>query len=463
MAEKEKFNYFQKIKSDFKTIFDLNHNKAPNQEIIDDIKNDVEFKGPNLWILIFAIIICSVGLDINSTAVIIGGMLISPLMGPILGIGLGVSRNDIDLIKLAIYNISIAIVLSIITSSIYFYISPLHKVQSELLSRTSPAFWDVLIAFAGGFAGIIAYTRKEKNNVIPGVAIATALMPPLSTAGFGLATRNYQFFWGALYLFFINSIFIAMGTYLVIRILKIRRKKYIDPKYEKRAKRIILFLVILVILPSIFTAINMVKKNQFEMNAQSFIEKECKLNNTLIISKDFKFDSNPKEITLIMYGETLDSNIINNLTKKLSSYNLENTILNIRQGLNEKNNDDRITVEKIKDNLKSDILNDIYTKNQTILSNKTEIIDSLKSKILSREKPSKQLFSLVEEIKIIYPEMKNLSFSKSPQIDIKTAQVDTIPTILTESKITLSKIDKMKLTSWLKLKLQLDTLVLIEK
>jgi len=203
-------------KKNFKTftkeLFDLSIDKASNQEIIDDIKKDSIFKGPSLWILFFAIIICSIGLDINSTAVIIGGMLISPLMGPIIGIGMGLSRNDLALIKTAGFNIMIAIILSILASALYFYISPLHKVQSELLSRTSPAVWDVLIAFSGGFAGIIAYTRKEKTNVIPGVAIATALMPPLSTAGFGLATGNYNFFFGALYLFTINSIFIAFGT-----------------------------------------------------------------------------------------------------------------------------------------------------------------------------------------------------------------------------------------------------------
>ncbi len=164
VEEKNNIPTKEGFKNTLQELFTLHTDKASNQEIIDSVRKDAVFKGPNLWILIFAIIICSVGLDINSTAVIIGGMLISPLMGPLIGIGMGVSRNDLDLIKTAGYNISVAIVLSVLTSAIYFYISPLHKVQSELLSRTSPAFWDVLIAFAGGFAGIIAYTRIEKNT-----------------------------------------------------------------------------------------------------------------------------------------------------------------------------------------------------------------------------------------------------------------------------------------------------------
>ena len=181
--------------------------KEDEMETIDYISKNVEFKGANLWILIFAILVASVGLNVNSTAVIIGAMLISPLMGPIMGVGLAAGINDFELLKKSLKNLGIAIAISIITSTIYFSFTPLNDAQSELLARTEPSIWDVLIALFGGLAGIVAGSRKEKSNAIPGVAIATALMPPLCTAGYGLATGNVYYFFGAFYLFFINSVF----------------------------------------------------------------------------------------------------------------------------------------------------------------------------------------------------------------------------------------------------------------
>jgi len=459
MEEKVKTNYFNLFKNDLKELFDLHQNKASNAEIIESIKNDVVFTGPNLWILIFAIIICSVGLDINSTAVIIGGMLISPLMGPILGIGLGISRNDIDLIKKAVYNLSIAIVLSIITSTIYFYISPLHKVQSELLSRTSPAFWDVIVAFAGGFAGIIAYTREEKNNVIPGVAIATALMPPLSTAGFGLATGNFQFFFGALYLFFINSIFIAIGTYIVIRILKIRRKKYLEPQYEKRAKRIVFVLILLIIVPSVFTAIRMVEQNKFESRANEFITKECNNDKTMVISKKISFDNNPKSIELVLYGEIIDSNKIKSLHEHLKTYDLYDVNLQIKQGVER----DRNLASTIKSDLKSDILNDIYTKSNIVLNVKNDSIKKLKTELTKYEKISSMLLDIGKEAKVNNPDLLEISFADRAIFNIDSNKVDTIPTVITLFKTKQTKDINNKFKKWLLIRLKVDTIDFIER
>jgi len=184
-----------------KDRFSLDEDKADEALIIESIDRNVHFKGTNLWTLIFAILIASIGLNVNSTAVIIGAMLISPLMGPIMGIGLGIGIIDFDLMKRGIKNLMIAALLSIITSFLYFSLSPLHEARTEILARTTPSIWDVLIAFFGGMAGIIAGTRKEKSNILPGVAIATALMPPLCTAGFGLATGEVYYFFGAIYLF----------------------------------------------------------------------------------------------------------------------------------------------------------------------------------------------------------------------------------------------------------------------
>lgn len=241
---------------------------------MDDIRKSVEFRGMNLWVLIFAIFIASIGLNMNSTAVVIGAMLISPLMGPIIGLGVGVGINDFGLIKKALRNLGVATVISLIASTAYFSISPLSDASSELLSRTTPTIWDVFIAFFGGLAGIIAYTNKQKGNVIPGVAIATALMPPLCTAGYGIATGSLTFFLGAFYLYFINSIFIAIATYLMVKYQRFSLYNFVDAQTERRVRRSIALVVILTIGPSIFMGYQIVTKTFYEQNAINFINNE---------------------------------------------------------------------------------------------------------------------------------------------------------------------------------------------
>ena len=224
---------FLAIRSIVSERFNLSDDKADEQLIVETITREAHFKGTNLWTLIFAIFIASIGLNVNSTAVIIGAMLIPPLMGPIMGIGLAIGIFDFALLKRGIKNLLIAAVLSIVTSSVYFFITPLHEERSELLARTHPSLWDVFIAFFGGLAGIVAGTRKEKNNVIPGVAIATALMPPLCTAGYSLASGQWYYFLGALYLFFINSLFICLATFLIVRHLQFQKKEFSSLQIEK--------------------------------------------------------------------------------------------------------------------------------------------------------------------------------------------------------------------------------------
>ena len=196
------------IKSFLREYLDLRKDKDNELETIDSIRKGVEFKGANLWILIFAIFMASLGLNVNSTAVIIGAMLISPLMGPIMGVGLSVGMNDFELMKRSLKSFLITTAFSVTTATVYFLFTPIAEAQSELLARTSPTIYDVFIALFGGLAGVVALSTKEKGNVIPGVAIATALMPPLCTAGYGLASGNLIYFLGAFYLYFINSVFI---------------------------------------------------------------------------------------------------------------------------------------------------------------------------------------------------------------------------------------------------------------
>ena len=259
------------IKNFVSDRFNLNEHKDDENLIIENINRGAEFKGTNLWALIFAILIASIGLNVNSTAVIIGAMLVSPLMGPIMGIGLGIGILDLSLVKRGVKNLLIAAIISVVTSALYFFISPLHEARSELLARTTPSTWDVLIAFFGGLAGIVAGTRKYKGTVIPGVAIATALMPPLCTAGFGLATKHPMYFFGAIYLFFINSLFICLATFLIVKYLKFQKHQFSDKRLQTRVTRIIIIIVTATVLPSIYLAYRIVEKSFFETNARQFL------------------------------------------------------------------------------------------------------------------------------------------------------------------------------------------------
>jgi uncharacterized hydrophobic protein (TIGR00271 family) len=293
--------------------FNLSEDKADEQLIVDSIERDVNFKGTNLWTLIFAILIASIGLNVNSTAVIIGAMLISPLMGPILGVGLGIGINDFDLLKRGIKNLGIAAIISIVTSSLYFSVTPLHEVSSELLARTNPSVWDVFIAFFGGLAGIVAGTRKEKSNVLPGVAIATALMPPLCTAGFGLATGKWFYFFGALYLFFINSFFICLAAFLVVKHLKFHKKEFASAEKEKRVSRYIFIIAILTILPSIYLAYRIVQRTIFEQKAKQFVQNEFHFAKTQVVTHNYRLDGKKSSIELLLVGQPLSPGKIDSL------------------------------------------------------------------------------------------------------------------------------------------------------
>ena len=240
--------------------FSLDEDKAQRDEVVASVSKGVEFRGVNLWVLIFATMIASLGLNVNSAAVIIGAMLISPIMGPIMGVGLALGINDFELLKKSLRNLALMFIVAIITSTVYFFISPLSSNSSELLARTVPTTYDVLIALFGGLAGIVAQTRQDRTStVIPGVAIATALIPPLCTAGFGLATGQIKFFVGAFYLFFINSVFIALATYLMVRFLKYEKNAFIDKVRERNVKRLMMVITLVTFIPSVVIGFHMVR------------------------------------------------------------------------------------------------------------------------------------------------------------------------------------------------------------
>lgn len=427
--------------------FSLQEDKADEAEIIESIKRNVEFKGTNLWVLIFAIFIASIGLNVNSTAVIIGAMLISPIMGPIMGIGLGIGINDIELIRKAGKNLAIASFIAIVTSTIYFLISPLQEAQSELLARTTPSIWDVFIALFGGLAGIVAGTRREKSNVIPGVAIATALMPPLCTAGFGLARLNVYYFLGALYLFFINSVFICISTYLIVRYLHFHKKEFENPARKTKVIRYIVLIVLLTALPSIYLAYTIVQKSIFETNAALFVRREFRFENTYIVNKVFRYDDGVREIDLLLLGDDISKETIDTLNNKLKQYRLGNTRLIIHQGLNARKQLDFAQI-------KASILQGVLDKQQELLTadHKTSSSNSADT-----------FPDLVGELRILYPDIVEYSLSYVYVKRIDTLKVDTVALFFSSWRKTIKKEDTSKLRAWLKSRIKNSHITLAVK
>ncbi|MDE5695282.1 MAG: TIGR00341 family protein, partial [Alistipes sp.] len=314
--------------------FSLDDDKAHRDEVVASITKGVEFRGVNLWVLIFATMIASLGLNINSAAVIIGAMLVSPIMGPIMGAGLALGINDFELLKRSLRNLSLMFIVAIVTSTLYFFVSPLSANSSELLARTTPSIYDVLIALFGGLAGMVAQTRQDRTStVIPGVAIATALIPPLCTAGFGIATGQPRFFFGAFYLFFINSVFIAMATYLVVRFLKYQKKVFIDPARERFVKRSMLIISLVTFVPSVVIGVQMVRVSVFEAMADKYVGRVFDFPHTRVIEASMQYArrGEPSRIELLLVGEPLDEAVIDNARAQLPGYGLDKTELIVRQ------------------------------------------------------------------------------------------------------------------------------------
>lgn len=310
--------------------FKLDAEKEYYHIVENNITGGIVFKGTNLWVLIFAIFIASLGLNTNSTAVIIGAMLISPLMGPIMGLGFSIAINDLVLLKRAMVNYLSAAFAGLLTSCVYFLISPINEAHSEILARTSPTVYDVLIALFGGFAGILATSSKLKGNVIPGVAIATALMPPLCTAGYGIATGQFLFFFGAIYLFIINTVFIALATFITTRLLKFPFKHLPDPKAERSAKRIIWMIAIITLLPSVYFGYDIVQQQKFSIIVNKFIKQDAIFKNNYLLNQ--KIDLKKRTIILTYGGSKINEEDIANVKNKFRLHGLKNATLEIKQG-----------------------------------------------------------------------------------------------------------------------------------
>lgn len=449
----EKESLYVQIKAFFARIFDVRQEKEDEQETIDSIKKGVEFKGTNLWVLIFATFIASLGLNTNSTAVIIGAMLISPLMGPIMGFGLGLGISDFELIKRSFRNFAIATVFSVITSSIYFLISPISEAQSELLARTQPTLYDVLIAFFGGLAGIVASSTKSKGNVIPGVAIATALMPPLCTAGFGLATGNLYYFFGAFYLFFINSVFISLATYLVVRVLKYPKKVFLDKDHEKRVTRYVGIIVIFTIVPSLFLSYRLVKTTYFNQQVLNYVNTELAFLNTQILSKTITNTSDKKEIKVVLIGDNVSDSTIESARNRLPNYGLKDVSLVVQQGFSEQETD----INK----LKSLLMQDLYKNSEQVLRTQAMQIDSLQRELKSYHDDRLLAEQIKPEVKVLFPFVREISCTHTCLIPVDSDTQKPIMLIYVKSSEKISAENKRKLTEWLSARTQVKTIKLL--
>ncbi|SHM60216.1 TIGR00341 family protein [Chitinophaga jiangningensis] len=419
--------------------FNLRVEMADEQEVISSVRKNSEFRGANLWTLIFAIFIASIGLNINSPVVIIGAMLISPLMGPVMGIGVGLAITDFALLKKGGRNLLRASLISAITSSIYFWLTPLHEAQSELLARTMPATWDVLVAFFGGLAGIVGATRKEKSNVIAGVAIATALMPPLCTAGFGIATGNWYFVLGAFYLYFINCVFICLSTYLMIRYLRFRHHRYEDTNYKRKVLRYILLITLITLVPSIYLSFRIVKESIFESNARRFVNDNFHFPSTQILHREFVYNMEGSKIDLLLIGEKLSDSTVKVLRSRLTQYRLYNTDLVLRQGIKNQQNLDFSQV-------KASILADINA------AEPTPVIVTVAEK--STPDLSGELHALNHDI--VYYSAGSMPFTTAG-----SDKTDTTMVVVLGVKKRIATLERKRLYDWLKQRLGQDSINLI--
>jgi uncharacterized hydrophobic protein (TIGR00271 family) len=333
MPEPTKYNSFKAFYVYLKFKLRLPRDKDNVNTTIETVSAGATMTGANLWVLVTAIFTASLGLNVNSTAVIIGAMLISPLMGPIMAIGMGVAIHDFGLVYRALKNFALAVFLSIVASSLYFLVSPLKVPGSELLARTTPTVYDVLIAIFGGLAGIIAGSSKlRQSNVIPGVAIATALMPPLCTVGFGVANLNPTYILGALYLFFINSVFISLSTYFIVRLLQYPQVQEVHNKRATQIKRIIAFVSMLALLPSIYLTYQIVRRYIFEEKAKQFVSQEFSDNRRLILNTEARMEGRKPIIEVTILGSEIDSAEQSDLTNRMRIYGLGNAALTVKQG-----------------------------------------------------------------------------------------------------------------------------------
>jgi len=454
-VKKEFSGFFGSIKRFLKHLLEI-RTDTNKEGTVQQIKDGISMKGHTAWILVFSILIASIGLNANSTAVVIGAMLISPLMGPILGVGMSIGINDIDTLRKSMMNLGVMIGLSLLTSFLFFSIPLFQEATPEILARTRPDVRDVFIAMAGGLALIVAVSRPSaQTNTVAGVAIATALMPPLCTAGYGLATWNFSYFFGAMFLFTINTIFIALATFVIVKYLRFPMVKYINSARRKSIARFASIIAFIIFAGSIYSFYNLFKENQFKQIAHDFIVELKEEGESILGEDDENIDYLNKTITLPLLGGTVDESKRNEWVLRMQELGLNDAILNVQQG------DDSEIRQQVQD------LQDLYSQNQKIINSRDESIKEKEEKIRLLEnqltnisKKSIPFAQVGNEAKVIAASLEELSYSDVIKTNFKSIDTvrifhfkwyDSIPTKVVNK-------EEPVLKKWLQTRLQLDTL-----
>ena len=443
-------NFWNSLKSDIKAITNISDH-IDIDAAARSIRSNVAFRGPNVWILAFSIIIASVGLNVNSTAVIIGAMRISPLMGPIIGIGLGLGVNDTKLIRVGLKNLLVMVGISLMASFLYFLMTPLKLANpTELLSRTNPTIYDVIIALFGGAAGLLEISRKEKGTVLSGVAIATALMPPLCTAGYGLASGHINYFFGALMLFIINGVFIIIATYLMSKILGFPEYEFLDAKQARRTRSLVTLVFVLVTIPSILSAITMIRSNKFAQNAESFVSENRMLDNGYIYDYDIDTHKGGK-ISLYIAGNMLDENEKSRLRLSAKDHGIDPERVEFyahQIAPNENGSADKL-------------VRDIYARTDSEIGKRDAQIRMLEMELSKYKQKEIPYTQISREIVSQYPQVKEIYISRGADVTTDSLYSKDCILVVAKTQRALGDEAKLRMTEFLKARLNDTTVVVI--
>jgi uncharacterized hydrophobic protein (TIGR00271 family) len=435
---------FVSIVNFLKNLFSI-YDGVNKEKTINDIRNDIEFSAINIWILICSILVASIGLINNSPAVIIGAMLISPLMGPIRGIGYALSANDFKVLIQSLKNFGIMVAASVIASYLFYLITPIKSETSELLSRTKPHVLDILIAFFGGLAGVIATIVKNKTTtitVVPGVAIATALMPPLCTVGYGMAMGNWSYFIGAFYLFLLNSVFICLSTFIVLRLLSFPKVKFVNPKIERKVKVYVFTVLLLIEIPSVFKFYHIIHESIFIQNADNYIKNEISINPEIeVLTKELNYDDEFSEIVLNIGGKYINEEQINNWKLQLNNYDMANVNLEIHN-LQSKAIDEE------------ELLNKILVDNDKKIMSISEERDLYKNELQNIIRENNALDELNTRILTHFPAIKSLNYGPSFKDQLEGSRDTNFVFIVNWNNDTLKSDQKSNLESFINTELQ---------
>lgn len=443
-------NFWNSLKSDIKAITNISDH-IDTDAAARSIRSNVAFRGPNVWILAFSIIIASVGLNVNSTAVIIGAMLISPLMGPIIGIGLGLGVNDTKLIRVGLKNLLVMVGISLMASFLYFLMTPLKLANpTELLSRTNPTIYDVIIALFGGAAGLLEISRKEKGTVLSGVAIATALMPPLCTAGYGLASGHISYFFGALMLFIINGVFIIIATYLMSKILGFPEYEFLDAKQARRTRSLVTLVFVLVTIPSILSAITMIRSNKFAQDAESFVSENRMLDSGYIYDYDIDTHKGGK-ISLYIAGNMLDENEKSRLRLSAKDHGIDPERVEFyahQIAPNENGSADKL-------------VRDIYARTDSEIGKRDAQIRMLEMELSKYKQKEIPYTQISREIVSQYPQVKEIYISRGADVTTDSLYSKDCILVVAKTQRALGDEAKLRMTEFLKARLNDTTVVVI--